>query len=217
MRYATEEVREGYMIRWWDSRHSERAYVIVGWRTLAANVEFPSEWHERALAWVHLCFGFISINFSFPWRTLAPDHGQCSGPRYGFYFFDRQFVWCWGQDTGRSRDPKKRWHFDMPWMWRHRTRIPLAGPESYPYTYVRRGGEVQHRTATVTSEAHVMTRPWLPWKRRTESIWVSFDGEVGEGAGSWKGGTTGCGYDMLPGETPLACLRRMERERKFER
>jgi len=40
-------------------------------------------------------------------------------------------------------------------------------------------------------------------------------GEVGERTGEWKGGTTGCGYQMLPNETPLETLRRMEKERKF--
>jgi hypothetical protein len=39
--------------------------------------------------------------------------------------------------------------------------------------------------------------------------------EVGEEAGSWKGGVLGCGYTLLPNETPLQCLRRMEKERKF--
>ena len=47
------------------------------------------------------------------------------------------------------------------------------------------------------------------------SIGVSFDGEVGEETGSWKGGCVGCGYEMLPGEVPLDTLRRMERDRKF--
>jgi hypothetical protein len=47
------------------------------------------------------------------------------------------------------------------------------------------------------------------------SIEVGFDDEVGERTGSWKGGTIGCGYDMLPDESAVQCLRRMERERKF--
>lgn len=86
------------------------------------------------------------------------------------------------------------------------------------YTYVRKNGEVQKRLATV----HVTRMAWgflwlpLPLKKRT-SINVDFDGEVGEGTGSWKGGTLGCGYTMRAEETAMETLRRMERERKFDR
>jgi hypothetical protein len=44
---------------------------------------------------------------------------------------------------------------------------------------------------------------------------VKFDDEVGERSGSWKGGTIGCSYEMLPNETPEQTLRRMEKEREF--
>ena len=46
-------------------------------------------------------------------------------------------------------------------------------------------------------------------------IEVKFHKEVGERKGSWKGGTVGCGYDLLPGEHPMDCLKRMEKERSF--
>jgi len=39
--------------------------------------------------------------------------------------------------------------------------------------------------------------------------------EVGKEKGSWKGGCVGCSYEILPNETPLECLKRMEKERKF--
>ena len=38
---------------------------------------------------------------------------------------------------------------------------------------------------------------------------------VGERVNSWKGGTVGCSYSMLKGETPEQTLRRMEKEREF--
>lgn len=98
--------------------------------------------------------------------------------------------------------------------------VPLARwEEAYPYAYVLKNGTVQSRTATVRVER----RSWRPrclfWTRLFEktrtTISVSFDQEVGEESGSWKGGTTGCSYELLPGETPEQCLRRMEKERKF--
>lgn len=91
--------------------------------------------------------------------------------------------------------------------------------ELLPYHYRLRNGQVQNVMAAVS----VDRREWrwralksLPWpaKRRT-TINVDFDGEVGERAGSWKGGTTGCGYELKSDETPKQCLRRMERERAF--
>ena len=95
----------------------------------------------------------------------------------------------------------------------------LATKQTADYTYTRKSGEVQRRTATfyVDSMEHRMRwLMWLPFPRRvSKSICVDFSGEVGEKTGSWKGGTVGCGYSMRPDESALECLRRMERERKF--
>ena len=56
---------------------------------------------------------------------------------------------------------------------------------------------------------------WPIYKWYRKSINVQFSDETGERTGSWKGGTIGCGYDMLPGETAEQTLRRMEKEREF--
>lgn len=48
-----------------------------------------------------------------------------------------------------------------------------------------------------------------------KSICIDFDKEVGKRKGSWKGGCTGCSYELLDGEVPRNCLRRMEIERTF--
>lgn len=91
--------------------------------------------------------------------------------------------------------------------------------KSYPYTYVLKSGEVQQRSATVSTRRHILCRRafkvfgWPRWSK--ESIEVQFSDEVGERSGSWKGGTIGCCYDLRPNETPLNALRRMEAERKF--
>jgi len=73
--------------------------------------------------------------------------------------------------------------------------------------------------ATISVEEREWRPRWFKWiglfnKIRT-TIDDDFDAEVGERSGSWKGGTLGCGYELLPKETPLQCLRRMERERIF--
>ena len=88
--------------------------------------------------------------------------------------------------------------------------------EMYPYRYVLQSGEVQDRTAAVYVERRVRALRWVPFIRRASyAISVEFNDEVGERSGSWKGGCTGCGYELRPDETPRECLKRMERERKF--
>ncbi len=86
-----------------------------------------------------------------------------------------------------------------------------------PYRYKRRCGKVQEVEATYYLEQRTWRRWWAPFLKKTHySIVVKFSGEVGEKAGSWKGGCIGCGYEIdLSKETPTDCLHRMERERTF--
>lgn len=139
-------------------------------------------------------------------------------------------VWCWG-------DYVKFFH--MPWEFTH-IRNDVLRPdgtwakrvacydkgepdgrkvEKFPYRYTLRNGESQEVMATVHVERMEWRRTWTKWcpwfaKVRTY-LEIEFNGEVGERAGSWKGGCIGCSYEMKQGETPEQCLRRMERERTF--
>lgn len=60
---------------------------------------------------------------------------------------------------------------------------------------------------------------WLGWtglfKKIKRSIRIEFSSEVGRDKGSWKGGCIGCGYELLPSESPMDCIKRMEKERRF--
>lgn len=91
--------------------------------------------------------------------------------------------------------------------------------ETHAYTYVLNSGKIQEREVTITVNQ-------IEWRRRflyftslfskvRSYIDIEFDKEVGEKSGSWKGGIVGCLETMKKGETPLECLRRMEKERKF--
>lgn len=214
MRILTEKLRSSeHMARLMTDRWGEVAYATLGLSGPALMIEFPSDWHETRAGWVRIGLGFGKIAFSFPWPWVVPDDYQCSGPRYGFSFFDDVLFFHWGKDHGTRDDPSKA--FDMPWSWKHRLHEILSKPEAYPYRYKLKSGEVQDRIATVNVERRTWTRFWLPYKKVSTSINVDFDDEVGERTGSWKGGTLGCGYEMLEGETALQCLRRMEQERKF--
>jgi len=106
------------LLRCWGSRSGEIAYARIGLRGPRFDIEFPSDWHEHPRAWVRICLGIVSFAFSFPWRKVVPDQGQCSGPRYGFHFFADSLVLQYGKTTGRRGDPIK--YIRMPWGWKFR-------------------------------------------------------------------------------------------------
>lgn len=85
------------------------------------------------------------------------------------------------------------------------------------YRYETLRGEVQNVRAKVVRERTTRRWKWTPFRKVEHSIWVSFSDEVGPERGSWKGGVTGCGWTMKRGESVVQTLRRMERERRFER
>ena len=88
--------------------------------------------------------------------------------------------------------------------------------ETHPYTDKYDGTEL---FATISVEEREWRPYWFKWltifSKTQKTISIDFDREVGERKGSWKGGTLGCGYELLPNETPLECLRRMEKDRNF--
>ena len=211
LRVLAEREYKGWLIRLFNG--PEIAYLVLGIRGLKAEIEFPSDWHEERRAWVRLGFGLFTLAFSFPWRWVVPDEYQCSGPTYGFSFFMDGLHLHWGKCKGKRTDPMKV--IQMPWGWRHRKHEILGQPESHPYTYLLRSGEVQERIATIKPEKRLWLRPWLPFRRESRYIDIEFNGEVGERSGSWKGGCIGCSFDMLAGESPLDALRRMELSLKF--
>jgi hypothetical protein len=94
--------------------------------------------------------------------------------------------------------------------------------QTFAYVYTLQSGEVQVREAAVTAERRTWcwrlfwkAGLWFP-KRTRAYIDVAFSDEVGERTGSWKGGCVGASYELRRGESPEACLRRMERERVFD-
>jgi hypothetical protein len=172
---------------------------------------------------------------------IRSKYDECDPPRYGWYFYsmDRwipdNFIICYGKKTKFYHMP---WELD--WVrtsillkdgtWANETRgnrqdfwkeewKEKKWKEVHPYMYTLKNGTTQHRMATITVDEREWRPRWFKWtglfKKIRTTIDVSFDDEVGERSGSWKGGTLGCGYNILPKETPLQCLRRMERERIF--
>lgn len=161
------------------------------------------------------------------------------GRQWGFYFMDRiNFVWRWGKkyvsfdlpfvsrvfvkheivSLDRSRVvylyPPSRWEVDK----HHKSeRIKQENSALFDYKYETIRGDVQKVTACVCVERWTRRFKWTPFKDVEECIWVNFSDDIGSEKGTWKGGVTGCGYTMKRNETVVQCLRRMERERRFDR
>lgn len=214
---------------------SERCWFgeyAVGWCGPALKVSGWSESHNTLHLGLVACDLYIYIPQWFI-RGYDVERG------FGFNFCDTALHLSWGRKYKVlwypwSWEHYKRWELvdNMQWprgiggmepafveLPRRANHGALGTKHTADYTYVRKNGEIQKRVATVyvsRTECRWRWFQWLPWPRKVSTdICVSFDDEVGESSGSWKGGTVGCGYDMLPGETWLDTLRRMERQRTF--
>lgn len=190
---------------------------------------------------INLNLFFFALVLILPFENKWTN--ECDPPRWGIAYHD-QIFWIYRGGKGNMNGGSKWWTFHMPWSfdWVRTSALRKDGSwendkkgerkrfyenewkeilwsETYPYKYILRSGEVQERQAAVKVEEREWRRrafTWLPlFKKVVRSIEVDFNNEVGEETGSWKGGCLGCGYNLLPNETPLECLRRMERERKF--
>lgn len=104
----------------------------------------------------------------------------------------------------------------------HEGNLPAELIEQHRFNYLRYSGEVQSCMATIYGEEHecrwraLKAFSWGP-KRIGREIRITFSAEMGEGAGSWKGGVIGTSARWLEHEPMLAALRRHEREARFGR
>ena len=114
------------------------------------------------------------------------------------------------------------WYHDRikPASWAKDATGPLPWEQDFAYHYMLQDGEVQHVTATASRSRALHYRKLfgVRYARQTyERLDVNFSEEVGNRRGSWKGGTVGCSTRMLPGDTPFQALRRMQKDRSFDR
>lgn len=180
---------------------------------------------------ITICLIWGVFNIKLPFKTRIPE--SCDTPRYGFTLHETTMMFYFG---GKMNDwdqcdtvlvcwylPFFSWEFDFHqvkdsqgnWV-KYEYDSKAINTEVHDYTYVLSSGEKQERKATCYVERRQWHRKWIPFLKMTKPcIDISFDGEVGERSGSWKGGTIGCGWDLLPDESIEQCLRRMEKERKF--
>jgi hypothetical protein len=84
------------------------------------------------------------------------------------------------------------------------------------FKYKLKNGKIQNRIATIFHTRSTYKMRALPWIKKTYNyVDYTFNDEVGEKTGSWKGGVIASSEIIKDGETPLQAFRRMEKERKF--
>jgi hypothetical protein len=182
---------------------SEHFSLIIGaWLVAYIDLPFLNRWHREPFeimeSWgfsyrdsnLRFNWGRHTKGFQMPWsdwRQIAHDVQRQDGSW-------APYVGSWEQD----KEPDGRFL------------------ETHPYRYLLSTGTVQERVATIYVERRTRKLRWLPFGVTTHAIEVEFSDEVGDKSGSWKGGCIGCSYEIREDETPRACLRRMERERRFK-
>lgn len=184
---------------------------------------------------VSICLGWGQLHIKLPFRAnIEASHDW---QQYGFQIADKS-LWIRRGECEANQQSRRPIIWDFPFasliyeshevQRKDGSWVPYVGSwergkepdqrytETHSFTYTLRSGEVQRRKATIYKDRRRYHRKWLPFLKKTFTcIDVAFNDEVGERSGSWKGGTVGCSYDLLPGESMLDCLRRMEREREF--
>lgn len=184
---------------------------------------------------------FFSLSLILPFENKWTD--ECDPPKWGIAVHNNT-VWIYRGGKGNWKGGNKYWSWNIPFLtldW-YRSSILLKddsweheynhkGNKKYFYeeewknkqkswTYVftdKYDGEIIPTTIYV--EEREWRRKWLSWTtlfgKVKKTIYIHFSKEVGSRKGQWKGGCLVCGHLLLPDETPLDCLKRMERERGF--
>ena len=189
---------------------------------------------------IHLLFGKMHITFP-KWMMGKSINGD-NYLQYGLYTYEQESLWLWWGKRSKVLYWPWSWRWigtwyktDNGWLltdhwkdgelkdWSYERDWQMGKGilyEQHPYRYVTKSGELQD----VTAWCHVTRREWkwrLWWwlgispENTNICLEVDFSDDIGERKYSWKGGTVGCSYIMLQGETMEQTLRRMENERKF--
>jgi len=182
---------------------------------------------------------FFSLTLILPFRNKWTD--ECDSPKWGIQIHSNTF-WLYRGGAGNMNGGNKYWAWYIPFItnewirtsvllkddnWEHETKgnkkdfykdewKQLQKCWNYAYTDSYDGEVIP---TTIYVEEMEWRPKWLCWTslfaKVRRSIDVRFSKECGREKGSWKGGTVGCSYALLPNEAPLDCLIRMEKERKF--
>lgn len=171
-------------------------------------------------------------------RFLPEDTKYYQPIDYGFCFHDKALHINYGIDCKIYTYPWCNWEHirhevmlndntfvKATYSWKNEKEPENLWKKTQPYHYILKSGEIQTVDATYIVEERewkLKYFKWLPIKRVSRSIEVSFSEEVGEERGSWKGGVTGTSEEMKKVdiffreyEKPERTLYRMMRIRYF--
>lgn len=186
---------------------------------------------------INISLGFFNLDLIFPIRNKWTD--ECVPPKYGIAIHGNTF-WIYKGGKGNLNGGNKWWTWDIPlltkeWVrtsillkdntWEHESKGNSKKFYSDEWKSKQKVWEYSYEDNTdgeiIPTKVHVEEREWRPkWLTWTKffrdihrTIDVEFLKECGRGKGSWKGGVTGCSYRLLKNETPMDCIKRMEKER----
>jgi len=192
---------------WWGANNDWN--LELAWGLCGLGVSYTQSSDSEQGRTGHLAVVLMQVFFSLR-RPATPERSIRA-------LIDSEYLWVqWyvGDDEMDSHP----WMCQWPWRrWHHVSHDRIGPTRTAPYRYELESGEIQVVDARYTPEEREWRWMWpgCPIRSVQRYIDVAFSAEVGDGTGSWKGGTVGCNYDLRPHEQPLAALRRMERERRF--
>lgn len=209
----------------------------VGWKSWKFELTYKNTGYETDNAELHISmFGWHSL-FRLPWRGKTKNDWYYGEKTYGISCHDNALFFHWGHNLKAWELPfvsyggcirweiysglREHYHLNRKEDWQtysYMDKNIKDHPAIWMYDYTD-----SYDGSVIPCKIYVEEQEWRPkWLRWTKKwahikrcIKVDFDEEVGSRKGSWKGGCLGCGYEMLPGEDPIDCIKRMEKERQF--
>lgn len=188
---------------------------------------------------INLNLFFFNLTIILQFRNKWTD--ECDAPKWGIAVHNNTF-WIYKGGKGNMNGGNKYWTWNIPiitkdWIrtsillkdgtWEHEIKGKSKNfynnewkekQQSWTYDYTDKYDNIIIPT-TIYVEEREWRPKWLKWTKLfrivNKTIDVHFSKECGKKKGSWKGGTLGCSYTLLPNEKPLDCLKRMEIEREF--
>lgn len=225
-------------------RKKDDCYYIgnwyVGWKSKHLCLTYRAGTYDDGRHNINISlFGWHSM-FKLPFYNKDKDCGFYEPPEYGISTFEDTLWFRWGDKGGSWDLPFVNYGNCIRWnLYCGPTDGNLEDKNNWAvYSYMVKNGNgvikdnptLFHYDYTDPYDGNVVKckfyieeqewRPkWLKWTKRfalvKRSIWVDFEDEMGPRKGSWKGGTMGAGFIMKPNETPMECIKRMEKEYKF--
>ena len=212
----------------------------VGWKSPDVEISYNTSGYHYANAELHISlFGWHSL-FRLPWKHKNKNNWYIDDKRYGFYSFQHIIFFHFGHKTKSWELPFVTYGNAYRWeRYKGKPESYLLSScekenwETHPAKTKYEGG-CQNPTCwtydfTDPYDGEVIPckfwveemewRPkWLKWTKRFAKtqryIEVEFSKEMGSKKGTWKGGTVGVTYNMLPYEHPNETIQRMEKEYK---